>query len=183
MDWLQNPPRLIPPDGPMVWPKKIKRVVYDPNPALRAKNQMIPISVTWADLEPWVDKMWKAMYREPNSVGLSACQVGWNVRLFIMDADREHKSKKSRFVFWNAVGLIFVGEPIQRHEGCLSFPGFFGMVNRAPGVILEATTPTGTGKFKFEGMEAHIIQHEWDHQNCQLFTDRFLNGGTPNGGV
>jgi peptide deformylase len=164
----------IPNDGPMIWPAKIKRVFYDPHPALRHPNIMIPSSVKWPDLEPWVRLMFKAMYKEGNSVGLSACQVGWQVRLFIMNTDKERRSKKSEFVFWNPVALIFIGEPVLRHEGCLSLPKVFGMVPRHKEVLLEAMTPTGPIKTKFDGMEAHVVQHEWGHMNAECCWDRFV---------
>lgn len=117
--------------------------------------------------------MFKVMYRSGNGVGLAAPQVGWNVRLFIMNPDTETKKPSAQRVFWNPE-IKFIGEPELMNEGCLSLPNVWGDVMRHPAVKLTASSPTGWLDEVFEGFEAQIIQHEMGHLKGKLCMDSFV---------
>jgi peptide deformylase len=146
-------------------PLKIKRVLLEPDPRLRLPNA--DVTETWDELEPWVKLMWKAMYRAKNGVGLAAPQVGWNVRLFVMNADQKTFLPSMQRVFWNPSYTGF-GEPVLKNEGCLSLPNVYGSIPRFHEIRLEAMTPEGPVIQVHDGFTAHIIQHEIDHLNGKL---------------
>ncbi len=150
---------------------KIKRVLLDPDPRLRAPNA--DVTQPWSELEENVRKMFKVMYRAGNGVGLAGPQVGWNVRLFIMNPDRETKKPEAQRVYWNPT-IQLIGEPRMVEEGCLSVPGLFGDIKRHPQVHLTAMSPEGPVDDVFEGFAAQIIQHEVGHLEGRLCVDSFV---------
>lgn len=153
-------------------PPKIKRIVLDPHPALRAKN--VEVTDPWEYLEASVRRMFKLMYEAGNGVGLSAPQVGWNVRLFIMNTngDKGHDRKTER-VFWNPSIVEVDGGIYRPREGCLSLPGVFGLVNRYKRVRMAAITPAGVIDQWFEDFVGQIVQHEVCHMRGVLCWERF----------
>lgn len=156
----------------MEFPKKINKILYDPAPRLRAPNELV--TEPWEYLEGWTRKMFKLMY-EVNGVGLSACQVGWNVQLFVMNPDKEGKSKKQERVYWNPRRYGTQGAMVVYNEGCLSLPKVFGNVKRFPGIVLHAMTPQGEKFEHLTGFAAHIVQHELDHMVGQLCWEKFTD--------
>lgn len=152
---------------------KIKRVVLDPDPRLRAPNTVV--EAPWSDLEPLVRQMFKVMYSTGHGVGLAAPQVGWNVRLFIMNPDSESKKPQAQRVYWNPTIVDVFGVPTKRKEGCLSRPGAFWDVFRYPQVKLKAMTPKGVIEEDLEGFPAQIVQHEVGHLNAELCWDRAVS--------
>ncbi len=151
---------------------KIKRLVLDPDPRLRAPN--VDVTEPWEELEPATRKMFKIMYSTGVGVGLAAPQVGWNVKLFIINPDQKNKKPKNQRVFWNPEPLVLLGEAMKMEEGCLSLPKVFGHIMRYPAVILKAMTPDGPIEEKFEGFKAQIMQHEVGHLLGDLCFDRYI---------
>lgn len=93
---------------------KIKKILLDPHEKLRERS---------VDIDGWspevaanVKKMFKIMYRTGNGVGLAACQVGWNVRLFIMNPNNEMKPQHEK-VYMNPVITVKHGKPKKMNEG------------------------------------------------------------------
>ena len=160
----------------MTLPLKIKKILLEPDPRLRAQN--VYVTETWSELEYWTKQMFKAMYRTENGVGLAAPQVGWNVRLFVMDAARFKELQPRRLVFWNPRILEYRGDIELKREGCLSLPRVFGDLWRYPEVRLEAQGPAGPVDEYFKGIAAEIIQHEVDHLNGILCRELWKPVGT-----
>ncbi len=142
-------------------------VVDNPNErrVLRAKAKKV--SRFDAYLERLVADMWETM-REAPGVGLAAPQVGESIRVLVAEYEDE------------AVALVNP-EIIKRsedeelgQEGCLSIPGFIGDdVPRASAITVKARDPRGKEiRVKAEGWFARILQHEIDHLDGVLFTDR-----------
>ncbi|HET9109321.1 MAG TPA: peptide deformylase [Ktedonobacterales bacterium] len=142
-------------------------VVDNPNErrVLRAKAKKV--SRFDAYLERLVADMWETM-REAPGVGLAAPQVGESIRVLVAEYDDE------------AVALVNP-EIIKRsddeelgQEGCLSIPGFLGDdVPRASAITVKARDPRGKEiRVKAEGWFARILQHEIDHLDGVLYTDR-----------
>jgi len=142
-------------------------VVDNPNERriLRAKAKKV--SRFDASLERLVADMWETM-REAPGVGLAAPQVGESIRVLVAEYEDE------------AVALVNP-EIIKRSEdeelgteGCLSIPGYVGDdVARALGVTVKARDPKGKEiRVKAEGWFARILQHEIDHLDGVLYTDR-----------
>jgi peptide deformylase len=147
---------------------KIKKILLDPNPILRKPS--VDIDGWTTEVAANVKKMFKVMYRNGNGVGLAACQVGWNVRLFIMNPDPDMKPQHER-IYMNPVITVKHGEPEKVEEGCLSLPGVYGDVMRYKHVIMKADTPDGPQEIEFKGFPAQIVQHELGHLDGQLCSD------------
>lgn len=114
--------------------------------------------------------------RNPKGVGLAAPQIGENLRVFLT------KPKKHIRVFINpeikkkSTELTDgVPERENKFEGCLSIPKIWGKVHRVTTLTLRYQDESGkTHEEQFDGFLATIIQHETDHINGILFTQRVL---------
>jgi peptide deformylase len=128
--------------------------------------------------------MYETMY-QAKGVGLAAPQVGLNLRIFIVDgapfADEEGDEPDPRAkgieyfkqVFINPKITEEFGEPWSFQEGCLSIPKIRENVSRKESVVLSYYNERWEQqKEKFNGYAARIIQHEYDHLEGVLFTDR-----------
>lgn len=143
----------------------------DPDPRLRAPNAAV--TQGWEELAPLVRQMFKVMYRA-RGVGLAAPQVGWNVRLFVMNPDDETHKPEAQRVYWNPQ-ITLMGEPKLMSEGCLSAPGVTGDVRRFEAVRLQALSPRGAVDEVLEGFAAQIVQHEVGHLNGKICVDDFVS--------
>lgn len=134
-------------------------------------------------LEQLIADMFETMYAA-NGVGLAAPQIGQSIRLFVVDAspfaededgtptDEAHL-KDFKKVFINPYIVDEEGEEWPFEEGCLSIPGIREEVERQPRIVLQYMDE----KFReheeeFNGMAARVIQHEHDHLDGILFTDK-----------
>lgn len=118
------------------------------------------------ELRELIRKMRKIM-KSSDGVGLSANQLGLNVRLFVAEVD-----EKFYAVFNPKISKISPYK-IPLEEGCLSVPDSFGIVNRSEKITLTGIDLNGkTLKIKAWGMLARIFQHEVDHLDGKLFLDK-----------
>jgi peptide deformylase len=113
------------------------------------------------------------MYRGTNGVGLAAPQVGWNVRLFVMNPDQRTFRPQEQRVFWNPAIVERLGERRWKREGCLSLPRVFGDIERWDVVRLKAMTPAGPIDEFFSEFAGEIVQHEVDHLDGKLCYDQW----------
>ena len=154
----------------------LRKIVTLPEPVLRRKAH----SVTKFDrtLQGLIDDMVETM-REAPGVGLAAPQIGLSERLIVVeyyerqeDEDKEEAPKK----VWAVVNPEIVKaseETLLGVEGCLSIPNLVGEVERHAVVHVRGLNRHGKPmKLKAEGWLARIFQHEIDHLNGVLFTDR-----------
>ena len=105
--------------------------------------------------------------REHNGFGLSANQCGFRHRVFVMGAAEEYVA------FFNPKIVASSAEESLLTEGCLSFPALALKILRPQKIEVEyqdflGEKHTGT----FDGLTAHIFQHELDHLNGICYTDR-----------
>jgi peptide deformylase len=141
-------------------------ILIYPDPLLRQKAK--PLTEINKEVHQKVEEMIELMY-EANGIGLAAPQVGWSVRLFIIDADGDKNEEK---VFINPTIIEETGE-LNKEEGCLSFPGIMGKVIRAQRIRAHAYNLKGQKlEIEAEGLVARAWQHELDHLNGSLFIDR-----------
>ena len=116
--------------------------------------------------------------KNPKGVGLAAPQIGLPLRLFITRPKEESAIR----VFINPEIIKTsddqtdgVPERENKLEGCLSIPKIWGKVKRAKTLLLRFQDIQGvTREEEFIGFLATIIQHETDHTNGILFTQRVL---------
>jgi peptide deformylase len=123
-----------------------------------------------------IDNMYETMYAA-HGVGLAAPQVGISMRLFVVDAspfaEDDDELKGFKKVFLNAMVLAETGEEWPFNEGCLSIPDIREDVYRNKIVRLSYYDENWKHHEEtFSGMAARIIQHEYDHIEGKLFTDK-----------
>ena len=115
-------------------------------------------------------KMRKTM-KAARGVGLSANQIGLPYRLFVAEVPNAQGEPKF-YAVANPVLDKMSGRKLLE-EGCLSVPGVYGNVERATEVSLRGLDRNGRPlRIKAWGLLAHVFQHEVDHLNGKLFTDK-----------
>lgn len=144
------------------------------DPVLRKKANSIQHD--YPGLKELIADMFDTMY-EASGVGLAAPQVGKSIRLFIADAKpfEEDEPDLATFkkVFINPVITDEEGDPWTFNEGCLSIPGIREDIDRNAFVHLQYLDENFTERNEiFKGLAARIIQHEYDHIEGILFTDK-----------
>ncbi len=134
------------------------------------------ITKDYEGLETLLKDMWETMYNA-HGVGLAAPQIGRSIRLFLVDTIQvmpegdEDKGIKKAFI--NAEILEEEGEEWDYEEGCLSIPHLRGDVSRQSKIKIRYQDEN----FKeyteeYEGTNARVIQHEYDHIEGILFTEK-----------
>lgn len=145
------------------------------------KKTAMDITPDYPDLDKLIVDMFDTMYNA-KGVGLAAPQIGKSIRLFIVDAapfaedpedEEEAALKDFKKIFINAHILSEEGPEWKYNEGCLSIPKIREDVLRKPVVHLRYMDENfNEYEETFEGIAARIIQHEYDHIDGKLFTDR-----------
>ncbi|CAI5982279.1 unnamed protein product [Closterium sp. NIES-64] len=154
--------------GPISYESPLDIVLY-PDPRLRAPNKRV--NVFDESLQKLVAEMFDVMYRT-EGVGLSAPQVGVNVRLMVYNPVGE-RGKGVEMVLVNPRIVKYAKARDVIEEGCLSFPKIYADVERPMGVKVDAQDINGR-KFSISLKEwqARIFQHEYDHLEGTLYFDR-----------
>ena len=112
--------------------------------------------------------------RESMGVGIAAPQVGIMRRMFVAQPDPYDEERV--FFMINPVMLEMSEEKELGPEGCLSVPDMVGDVERSVKIKIEATDLNGERKvYDFEGFDARVMQHEYDHLDGILYTDKCEN--------
>jgi peptide deformylase len=139
-----------------------------------------PIDANYPDLETLIADMWETMYHA-DGVGIAAPQVGYSIRLFVIDTEQVDRKEGEesptdvpfKQVFINAQMLEFTGQIGSYEEGCLSIPDIRGDVDRPKGIRIRwQDEHFDTHEAEFTGINARVIQHEYDHLEGLLFTEK-----------
>ncbi|HOZ16560.1 MAG TPA: peptide deformylase [Candidatus Portnoybacteria bacterium] len=134
------------------------------NPVLRKKSE--PVKEINAEILNLIENMQETMKKD-NGIGLSACQIGKNIQLFVID---NNYSKNCVFINPEIIKLSSKTEIIE--EGCLSLPNTFMPIKRAKSLKIKAIDEKGKQfKLKAKNLLARAIQHENDHLNGILICD------------
>ncbi|MDA7836227.1 peptide deformylase [Salibacteraceae bacterium] len=150
------------------------------DPVLKREGE--EIDENYPKLKELIDSMFETM-ENAQGVGLAAPQVGLSIRLFIVDTtpfvdDEEEdpevlKLKGFRKIFINPIILEEEGEKWNFNEGCLSIPTIREDVSRHPSILIEYMNENfELIEERYDGVIARVIQHEYDHVDGVLFTDR-----------
>lgn len=129
-----------------------------------------------ASLADLAGQMLRTMYTE-DGLGLAAPQVGHNLRLMVFNnmAGLRPPEELTGFeqVLVNPVITKLSEEKVTAEEGCLSFPHIYGQVERSQWITVDYQSLTGDPlTIRFEGEEAQVFQHEYDHLEKILLVDR-----------
>lgn len=154
----------------------VLNIIQPDNPILRKKA----IRVTSFDkkLQTLIDNMIETLIVAPG-VGLAAPQVAVSQRLIVVRLPDDDKSKEE---YGDEAGKVYVvanpeiiktsKEVVEGVEGCLSIPGYFGLVDRHEKITVTGLDRYGKAfRIKATGWLARVFQHEIDHLNGQLYID------------
>jgi peptide deformylase len=143
----------------------IRPILTREKPVLRRKA--VKVSRYDQSLERLVQDMWETMHDAPG-VGLAAPQIGVPLRVLVAEWEEQHVA------FVNPEIIKRSEEELLGTEGCLSIPGYVGdNIRRAAAVTVKGRDPKGKEiRVHAEGWYARILQHEIDHLDGILFTDR-----------
>jgi peptide deformylase len=163
----------------------LRTIVTLPEPVLYRKAR--PVTKFDKDLQTLVDDMIETM-RDAPGVGLAAPQVGISERLIVVEyaeplppgpegeeqeVREEKKVKPKLYVMINPEIVKTSEETVMGVEGCLSIPGLVGEVERFEEIQVRGLNRRGQSmKVKAKGWLARIFQHEIDHINGVVFTQR-----------
>lgn len=147
------------------------------------RKKAIDIKKDHPRLNELVENMWETMYKA-SGVGLAAPQVGFSLRLFVIDAtpfsDDEDLSKEEQKIL-KGFKKVFINAKIEKetgndwafNEGCLSIPDIREDVNRKDTITITYQDENFKSYTEsYDGLVARVIQHEYDHIEGILFTDK-----------
>lgn len=145
-------------------------LVYYPDPILSKELKDFDfedVKQIFADAADLKSQMVDVMVSR-KGIGLSACQVGLDMRCFVMG-----ETKESAIMVINPKVLAFDDDTELEVEGCLSFPDVFLKVNRPKTVQAEWLDENGEKQSGLlEGYGARCFMHELDHLNGVVYKDR-----------
>ena len=156
-------------------------VVAYGDPVLKQKAK--DITPEYPNLSALLDNMYETMYGA-HGVGLAAPQIGKSIRLFLVDAspfaddedlpkEEQEFLKNFKHTFINPVILAESGDEWAFNEGCLSIPDVRGDVFRKPNIKIQFQDEDfKTHTMELTGLAARVFQHEYDHIEGVLFTDK-----------
>lgn len=156
------------------------KIVHIPNQVLFTPTK--PVKKIDQKIKKLVAEMEEALiaHKDPEGVGLAAPQVGFDLSLFIIKPKKTEPTE----VFINPKILQTTPYSLQpknqkskkiKLEGCLSVPHIWSAIKRSDSVLVEYQDLSGDWKKEwFSGFKAQIIQHEMDHLQGILFTQRAL---------
>jgi len=144
------------------------------HPVLKKKGE--EIDKDYPELDILLDNMWATM-KNAEGVGLAAPQIGRAIRLFLVDStealEESNEEEGLKQVFINAQILEEGGTEWAYEEGCLSIPDIRGDVSRKGQIKIRYQDENFEEHIKiFGGVNARIIQHEYDHIEGVLFTEK-----------
>jgi len=154
----------------------LRKIVTLPEPVLRRKAHTV--TKFDKDLQTLLDDMVETM-REAPGVGLAAPQIGLSERIIVVEyyeREEDEENEEAPKKVWAMVNPEIVKaseETVMGVEGCLSIPGLVGEVERHNELLVKGMNRHGRPmKVKAKGWLARIFQHEIDHLNGVMFTDR-----------
>jgi peptide deformylase len=150
----------------------LREIYTVPDDVLRRKARKV--TDFGPELQTLIDDMVETM-RDAPGVGLAAPQVGASLRVIVVEfGDEEDEEVPPKlYTVVNPEIKRFSRETELGTEGCLSIPGFVGEVERQVGVVVQGQNRHGKSmRIKANGWLARIFQHEIDHVDGILFTDR-----------
>ena len=136
------------------------------------------IDQNYEGLDQLIEDMYETM-KHSDGIGLAAPQIGKSIRLFIIDGSEtsteegEEDLRNFKKAFINPLILEESGDFWSFNEGCLSIPAIREDVERQERIRIQYYDPEFNFRDEvYEGVKARIIQHEYDHLEGILFTDK-----------
>ena len=152
----------------------VREIITDGHPTLRKVAKRVdPGEIADPLFQQLIDDMFATMYAAPG-IGLAAPQVNVGKRIFTVDLQDEDETHGPLVVI-NPRFTLTEGE-IEATEGCLSVPGMVGEIARFEHVVCAGLDRTGQKiELDAQGWFARCLQHEMDHLDGILYTDKAKN--------
>jgi len=150
----------------------VREIITLPEPILRHKARKV--TDFGPELQTLIDDMVETM-REAPGVGLAAPQVNVPLQVIVVEygSDEDEDAPLKLYSVINPEIVRFSDETVTGIEGCLSIPNYAGEVDRAVSIVVKGQNRRGQAiRIKAAGWMARIFQHEVDHLEGVLFTDR-----------
>lgn len=142
----------------------LRNIVTEEDPILR--KQCRPVGDVTPRIQMILDDMLETM-REACGVGLAAPQIGMMRRMFVAEPEPE------RVYYFVDPEIVSVEGEQEGEEGCLSVPGMVGTVTRPERIVIRGKDRYGKmQEYVFEGFDAVVMCHEFDHLEGVLYTDK-----------
>ncbi len=157
----------------------LREIITVPAPVLRRKAHKV--TDFGSELQTLIDDMVETMRQAPG-VGLAAPQVNVPLRVVVVEyGDEEDENVPQKLYTLVNPEIVRAGdELVLGTEGCLSIPGFVGDVERKEEITVKGQNRQGKPvRLKARGWLARIFQHEIDHLDGVLFTDRAVKVWKP----
>lgn len=141
------------------------------------RKKLPPMELTKDALKELRDlaKRMRVIMKEANGVGLSANQIGLAKRFFVAQVP-DAEGRQKFYAIANPELIKSSPDAAVMEEGCLSIPERYGFVERAARVTLVGYDTKGKKlKINAWGFLARVFQHEVDHLDGHVFTDRTTN--------
>jgi peptide deformylase len=144
----------------------MKNLVLEDDPILRKRGKLFDFDNPQEDPKKLTEELLEAMHKH-EGLGLSACQIGVDLKVFTMMADVDKP-----IVCFNPSITDYSVETTYMREGCLSFPGLWFAVQRHYGVnVTFANVDGGNMSASFIQLAAKVFQHEYDHMLGKLYLE------------
>ncbi len=162
----------------------IRQILTAEQPILRQKAKKV--KRVDASTQALIDDMFDSM-RAAHGLGLAAPQIGVGLRVLVIEMPKEESEQapeaqppEQRRVAYSGKPIVLINPELVKaegeqfgEEGCLSIPGYVGKVRRAERVTVKGLDRRGKDiRVKGEGLLARALQHEIDHLDGILYTDR-----------
>ena len=146
----------------------LRNVVTEGDPILRKKAR--PVTEVNDHIREIMGDMLETM-RDAGGVGIAGPQVGVMRRIFVAEPD-PNSEEETVYYMINPEIYEMEGE-LDGEEGCLSVPGYLGKVVRPERIKIRALDLDGNlQEYEFEGFDARVMCHEYDHLEGILYTDK-----------
>ena len=155
----------------------IRTIVQIGNPALRQVADPVDVNQIESDeIQALIDDLIETM-RHANGAGLAATQIAVPLRICIIEVNKNprysYKPDIPLTVLINPKVTFLTDERIHVYEGCLSVPNMRGQGERGPKILIEGDDRQGNNvSFISKGISAGTFQHELDHLDGLIYTDR-----------
>tara|TARA_B100000470_G_scaffold55867_1_gene42156 strand:+ start:600 stop:1172 length:573 start_codon:yes stop_codon:yes gene_type:complete len=161
----------------------IRTIVQLGNPALRQVADPVDVNQIQSDeIQNLIDDLIETM-RHANGAGLASTQIAVPLRICVIEVNKNprysYKPDIPLTVLINPKVTFLTEERINVYEGCLSVPNMRGKVDRCPEILIEGFNREGQSvSFVSKGISAGTFQHELDHLDGLVFTDRMKDASS-----
>lgn len=156
------------------------RIVQSDHPMLRRHAEKVPVKdIDSSHIRKLIDNMKTILTTQKDGIAIAAPQINENLRIFVVsdtilkEADKEYRSIGKDIVFINPEIVRISKKKHEVEEGCLSVRWKYGKVNRSVKITIKGYNEDGKRVERgASGLLAQVFQHEIDHLEGVLFTDK-----------